>query len=97
MAARDHRQLNLDCRNILAYPSRRSKMLHRNLVDYPAEVLPLLDFTLNELFTETYPDIDLRGDSLMVKLQDFIRTFAEERNKSKLRGFSVFTYWNLAL
>lgn len=85
MAARDHRQLNLDCRNILAYPSRRSKMLHRNLVDYPAEVLPLLDFTLNELFTETYPDIDLRGDSLMVILAGLHNDIAKEKEQKQSR------------
>ena len=67
MAVKNHRQLNLDCRNILAYPSRQSKKLHSSLVGYPAEVLPLLDFTLNELFTESYPDIDLQGDSLMIR------------------------------
>lgn len=36
------------------------------LIDYPAEVLPLLDFTLNEFFADAYPEDDLRGDSLMV-------------------------------
>ncbi|KAF9216516.1 hypothetical protein BGZ59_009321 [Podila verticillata] len=65
MAASNARQLNLDCQNLLAY--RPSNKLHGLLVDYPAEVLPLLDFSLNEFFLDLFPDVDLRGDSLMVR------------------------------
>lgn len=65
MAASNARQLNLDCQNLLAY--RPSNKLHGLLVDYPAEVLPLLDFSLNEFFLDLFPDVDLKGDSLMVR------------------------------
>ncbi|KAG0349822.1 hypothetical protein BGZ54_004182, partial [Gamsiella multidivaricata] len=41
--------------------------LHSLLIDYPAEVLPLLDFTLNEYFDEKHPEVDLGGDSLMIR------------------------------
>ncbi|KAH7056703.1 cell division control protein 54 [Linnemannia elongata] len=59
------RQLNLDCQNLLYHPS--AKKVHSLLIDYPAEVLPLLDFSLNEFFADTYPEDDLRGDSLMIR------------------------------
>ncbi|KAF9086525.1 hypothetical protein BGX29_001367 [Mortierella sp. GBA35] len=59
------RQLNLDCQNLLFHSS--AKKVHGLLIDYPAEVLPLLDFSLNEFFADTYPDDDLRGDSLMIR------------------------------
>lgn len=59
------RQLNLDCQNLLYHPS--AKKVHGLLIDYPAEVLPLLDFSLNEFFADTYPEDDLRGDSLMIR------------------------------
>ncbi|KAF9169193.1 hypothetical protein BGX20_010679 [Mortierella sp. AD010] len=65
MARTNTRQLNLDCQNLLAY--RPAVKLHSLLIDYPAEVLPLLDFTLNEYFDELHPEVDLRGDSLMIR------------------------------
>ncbi|KAI1311294.1 hypothetical protein EDD11_003507 [Mortierella claussenii] len=65
MARTNTRQLNLDCQNLLAY--RPAVKLHSLLIDYPAEVLPLLDFTLNEFFDELHPEADLRGDSLMIR------------------------------
>ncbi|KAG9322242.1 hypothetical protein KVV02_001982 [Mortierella alpina] len=65
MARTNARQLNLDCQNLLAY--RPAIKLHSLLIDYPAEVLPLLDFTLNEFFDERHPEVDLRGDSLMIR------------------------------
>ncbi|KAG0211176.1 hypothetical protein BGX28_008356 [Mortierella sp. GBA30] len=65
MARTNSRQLNLDCQNLLAY--RPAVKLHSLLIDYPAEVLPLLDFTLNEFFDEQHPEVDLRGDSLMIR------------------------------
>ncbi|KAI7830173.1 MCM2/3/5 family-domain-containing protein [Gamsiella multidivaricata] len=65
MARTNTRQLNLDCQNLLAY--RPAIKLHSLLIDYPAEVLPLLDFTLNEYFDEKHPEVDLGGDSLMIR------------------------------
>ncbi|KAF9209931.1 hypothetical protein BGZ49_009857 [Haplosporangium sp. Z 27] len=65
MARTNTRQLNLDCQNLLTY--RPAVKLHSLLIDYPAEVLPLLDFTLNEYFDEIHPEVDLRGDSLMIR------------------------------
>ncbi|KAG0327484.1 hypothetical protein BGZ99_007568 [Dissophora globulifera] len=65
MALTNTRQLNLDCQNLLAY--RPAVKLHSLLIDYPAEVLPLLDFTLNEYFDERHPEVDLKGDSLMIR------------------------------
>jgi DNA replication licensing factor MCM4 len=63
MARTNVRQLNLDCQNLLAY--RPSMKLHSLIIDYPAEVLPLLDFALNEFFDEHHPEVDMKGDSLM--------------------------------
>lgn len=76
MAASNARQLNLDCQNLLAY--RPSNKLHGLLVDYPAEVLPLLDFSLNEFFLDLFPDVDLRGDSLMVRDPCLLRLACNE-------------------
>ncbi|KAF9582332.1 hypothetical protein BGW38_000331 [Lunasporangiospora selenospora] len=59
------RQLNLDCQNLPAY--RPAAKLHGLLIDYPAEVLPLLDFTLNEFIEDRFPEYDLGGDSLMIR------------------------------
>ncbi|KAK3818344.1 MAG: MCM2/3/5 family-domain-containing protein [Benniella sp.] len=65
MARTNVRQLNLDCQNLLAY--RPSMKLHSLIIDYPAEVLPLLDFALNEFFDEHHPEVDMKGDSLMIR------------------------------
>ncbi|KAF9193172.1 hypothetical protein BGZ50_007712 [Haplosporangium sp. Z 11] len=68
MVKKNARQLNLDCQNLLAGERRDGwPKLHSLLIDYPAEVLPLLDFTLNEYFEERHPEVDMRGDSLMIR------------------------------
>ncbi|KAJ1893867.1 MCM DNA helicase complex subunit, partial [Kickxella alabastrina] len=50
-------QLNLDAQNLLAYaPAQR---LYRQLVNYPEEVVPIMDYVLTELFMEHFPDADM--------------------------------------
>ncbi|KAJ2232955.1 MCM DNA helicase complex subunit [Coemansia sp. RSA 485] len=49
-------QLNLDAQNLLAYaPAQR---LYKQLVNYPEEVIPIMDYVLTELFMEQFPDAD---------------------------------------
>ncbi|KAJ2855598.1 MCM DNA helicase complex subunit [Coemansia erecta] len=50
-------QLNLDAQNILAYPP--SQRLYKQLVNYPEEVIPIMDYVLTELFMEQFPDADV--------------------------------------
>ncbi|KAF9121488.1 hypothetical protein BGW39_010498 [Mortierella sp. 14UC] len=59
------RQLNLDCQNLLHHHS--GKKVHGLLIDYPAEVLPLLDFAAMEVYINTYPEDDMRGESFMIR------------------------------
>ncbi|KAG0225157.1 hypothetical protein BGW41_004812 [Actinomortierella wolfii] len=59
------RQMNLDCQNLLAYPP--AVKLYNLLIDYPSEMLPLMDHTLNEFYKDLFPEADLQGDSLMIR------------------------------
>ncbi|KAJ1731757.1 MCM DNA helicase complex subunit [Coemansia sp. Benny D160-2] len=50
-------QLNLDAQNIRAYPG--AQKLYRQLVNYPEEVVPIMDYVLTELYMEQFPDADV--------------------------------------
>ncbi|CAO3669152.1 unnamed protein product [Umbelopsis ramanniana] len=56
--------MNLDCRNLLAY--RRTKKLYDQLIKYPQEIIPLMDHTLTNYFLEQF-DVDLNGQQLKVR------------------------------
>ncbi|KAJ2693117.1 MCM DNA helicase complex subunit [Coemansia sp. IMI 209128] len=60
-------QLNLDAQNIKAYP--QSQGLYRQLVHYPEEVVPIMDYVLTELYLEQYPgaDVDLAQSDVKVR------------------------------
>ncbi|KAJ1966206.1 MCM DNA helicase complex subunit [Dipsacomyces acuminosporus] len=49
-------QLNLDAQNLRAYPPAQS--LYKQLVNYPEEVVPIMDYVLTELYMEQFPDAD---------------------------------------
>ncbi|KAJ1748577.1 MCM DNA helicase complex subunit [Coemansia sp. RSA 1821] len=50
-------QLNVDAQNLRAFaPSQR---LYRLVVDYPQEVLPIMDYVLTEQYLEQFPDANL--------------------------------------
>ncbi|RKP40286.1 MCM2/3/5 family-domain-containing protein [Dimargaris cristalligena] len=51
--------LNLDCTNLLAYP--RSVKLYHQLVQYPQEIIPLMDHVLTQIFHELFRDIEFHG------------------------------------
>ncbi|KAJ2362573.1 MCM DNA helicase complex subunit, partial [Coemansia sp. RSA 2607] len=67
-------QLNLDALNLLAYPP--SERLYRQLVNYPEEVVPIMDYVLTELFMEQFPqaDIDLVQADLKVRPYNLEKT-----------------------
>ena len=48
--------MNLDCRNLQAYPP--CKKLYSQLLKYPQEIIPLMDHTLTELFLDRFPDVE---------------------------------------
>ncbi|PIA13684.1 MCM-domain-containing protein [Coemansia reversa NRRL 1564] len=50
-------QLNVDAQNISAYPPAQG--LYKQLVNYPQEVVPLLDYVLAGLYMEQHPDADM--------------------------------------
>ncbi|KAJ2740641.1 MCM DNA helicase complex subunit, partial [Coemansia sp. BCRC 34301] len=60
-------QLNLDAQNLKAYPLAQS--LYRQLVNYPEEVVPIMDYVLTELYLEQFPgaDVDLAQSDLKVR------------------------------
>ncbi|KAJ2071943.1 MCM DNA helicase complex subunit [Coemansia sp. S155-1] len=60
-------QLNLDAQNLKAYPLSQS--LYRQLVNYPEEVVPIMDYVLTELYLEQFPsaDVDLAQSDLKVR------------------------------
>ncbi|KAJ2889770.1 MCM DNA helicase complex subunit, partial [Coemansia aciculifera] len=60
-------QLNLDAQNLRAYPPAQG--LYRQLVNYPEEVVPIMDYVLTELYLEQYPeaDVDLVQSDLKVR------------------------------
>ncbi|KAJ1725772.1 MCM DNA helicase complex subunit [Coemansia erecta] len=67
-------QLNLDALNLLAYPP--AARLYRQLVNYPEEVVPIMDYVLTELFMELFPqaDIDLVQADLKVRPYNLEKT-----------------------
>ncbi|KAI8321930.1 MCM-domain-containing protein [Martensiomyces pterosporus] len=60
-------QLNLDAQNLRAYLPAQS--LYRQLVNYPEEVVPIMDYVLTELYMEQFPDadVDLAQSDLKVR------------------------------
>ncbi|KAJ2358820.1 MCM DNA helicase complex subunit [Coemansia sp. RSA 2618] len=50
-------QLNVDAQNLLAYAPARG--LYRQVVSYPQEVLPIMDYVLTELYLEQHADANL--------------------------------------
>ncbi|KAJ1948903.1 MCM DNA helicase complex subunit [Linderina macrospora] len=58
-------QLNLDAQNLRAYAPAQG--LYRQLVNYPEEVVPIMDYVLTELFLEQFPNADLTQTDLKVR------------------------------
>ncbi|KAJ1926422.1 MCM DNA helicase complex subunit [Tieghemiomyces parasiticus] len=51
--------LNLNCHNLLAYP--RCVKLYHQLVQYPQEIIPLMDHVLTQTFYELFSDLEYTG------------------------------------
>ncbi|KAJ2556987.1 MCM DNA helicase complex subunit [Coemansia sp. RSA 1933] len=49
-------QLNVDAQNICAYP--QAHRLYKQLVNYPEEVVPIMDYVLTEMYMEQFPEAD---------------------------------------
>ncbi|KAJ2081415.1 MCM DNA helicase complex subunit [Coemansia sp. RSA 988] len=67
-------QLNVDAQNISAYPPAQG--LYRQLVNYPQEVVQLLDYVLAGMYMEQNPDadIDLAQGDLRVRVYNLSNT-----------------------
>ncbi|KAJ2683514.1 MCM DNA helicase complex subunit, partial [Coemansia spiralis] len=61
-------QLNVDARNISAYPP--AETLYRQIVNYPSEVMPILDHVLTEMYMQQFPDanVELAQEDLKVRV-----------------------------
>ncbi|KAJ1957585.1 MCM DNA helicase complex subunit, partial [Linderina pennispora] len=76
-------QLNLDAQNLRAYAP--SQALYRQLVNYPEEVVPIMDYVLTELFLEQFPDADLAQTDLKVRPYNLsVTTNMRELNPSDI-------------
>jgi DNA replication licensing factor MCM4 len=59
------RNLNLDAQNLAAYGP--TVTLKHQLIQYPQEVIPLMDMVVNDFFSELYPDVDVAADPIQVR------------------------------
>lgn len=59
------RNLNLDAQNLSAYAPTQD--LKRQLVQYPQEVIPLMDMVVNDYFAELFPDVDVSANPIQVR------------------------------
>lgn len=66
------RNLNLDVKNLEYYPLTVS--VKQQLIQYPQEVIPLMDMVINENFSELFPDVDIAADSIQVRPFNLDRT-----------------------
>ncbi|PHZ09194.1 MCM-domain-containing protein [Rhizopus microsporus ATCC 52813] len=60
--------VNLDCRNLLAYPE--TEKLYEQLVKYPQEIIPLMDHAVTEFFMNQYENEDF-GLQFQMKVRPF--------------------------
>ena len=59
------RNLNLDAQNLSAYGP--TVTLKHQLIQYPQEVIPLMDMVVNDYFAELFPDVDVSADPIQVR------------------------------
>ncbi|KAI8093568.1 MCM2/3/5 family-domain-containing protein [Halteromyces radiatus] len=57
--------VNLDCRNLMAYPDTHK--LYDQLIKYPQEIIPLMDHTITTFYMGLFEDIDLNNQQLKVR------------------------------
>ena len=55
--------LNLDCQNLLAYPA--SEKLYKLLVQYPQEIIPILDYTATHVFTNSLNENEMSSEVII--------------------------------
>lgn len=58
--------VNLDCRNLKAYND--THRLHDQLIKYPQEIVPIMDYAITEFYFGLFPTTD---DSLRLKIRPF--------------------------
>ncbi|KAJ2387102.1 MCM DNA helicase complex subunit, partial [Coemansia sp. RSA 2611] len=78
-------QLNVDAQNISAYAPARG--LYRQVVNYPQEVLPIMDYVLTELYLEQFPDARLEEAQTEPKVRVYnlsVSTNMRELNPSDI-------------
>ncbi|ORX45319.1 MCM-domain-containing protein [Hesseltinella vesiculosa] len=57
--------INLDCRNLLAYSDTHK--LYDQLIKYPQEIIPLMDFTITQFYTTLHDDVDMNGQQFKIR------------------------------
>ncbi|ORY93281.1 MCM2/3/5 family-domain-containing protein [Syncephalastrum racemosum] len=57
--------VNLDCRNLLAFPTTR--VLYDQVVKYPQEVIPLMDHCISSLYLELFDDVSEQNARLKTR------------------------------
>ncbi|PVV03283.1 hypothetical protein BB560_002244 [Smittium megazygosporum] len=62
-------QLNLDALHLLSYPN--SRILYKQLVNYPEEVIPIMDHVLTEIYMSKYPDDHYDANAFGLKVRPF--------------------------
>ncbi|KAI8846973.1 MCM2/3/5 family-domain-containing protein [Chytridium lagenaria] len=67
MRAADRTSMNLDCLNLKIFPA--SVKLYYQLIRYPQEIIPLMDYALTEIYTEIFAE-EL-GDGVMMTVRPF--------------------------
>ncbi len=57
--------VNLDCANLRAFePSRK---LYYQLLRFPQEIIPVMDFTITQILMEMFQDVDLGDRGLVIR------------------------------
>ncbi|KAI8059175.1 MCM2/3/5 family-domain-containing protein [Gongronella butleri] len=57
--------INLDCRNLIAYSDTHK--LYDQLIKYPQEIIPLMDFTITQFYQSLFEDADLQGQQFKIR------------------------------
>ncbi|VEU22492.1 DEKNAAC103666 [Brettanomyces naardenensis] len=78
--------LNLDCRNLLAYPS--TKKLYYQLINYPQEVVPIMDQTIKDCLVSLVLDNTVPADAAAAADRD-ATVDQIESNVYKVRPYHI--------
>lgn len=57
--------MNLDCSNLRSYQPARK--LYLQLIRFPQEIVPVMDFTITDIYLATFGDADLSNKGILVR------------------------------